>query len=386
MSERILIIDDDVDTLKLVGLMLERQGFEIIVANNGEQGLSKAASERPDLIILDVMMPDLDGYDVARRLRADPQLAPIPIIMFTAKSMVDDKVKGFEVGVDDYLTKPTHPAELTAHVKAVLARVAQVQPVLYEKGKVIGFLGARGGLGTTTLTLNIGIALQQAGQTAIIAEINPGRGSMALELGLEDPDGLSNLLMRQSKDIHLRSVEAALESHDSGIRLLLSSHLPAEMELQDSLAKMAPIISNLNSLATVVMLDLGSAAPSRIKLLLDLCDVIVVVLEPIFPSTAFGAAMVQELLKRGIDRNKLKLALVTRMRTGVQIPWRQIEADIGIELIGTLPPATDMAHQASQSKRPFIVAHSASVVSDQLRMMAAQLANSAHLAQTNGYP
>ncbi len=386
MSERILIIDDDVDTLKLVGLMLERQGYEIVVASNGEQGLSKSASERPDLILLDVMMPDLDGYEVARRLRADPQLAHIPIIMFTAKSMVDDKVKGFEVGVDDYLTKPTHPAELTAHIKAVLARISQAQPVPTEKGKVIGFLGVRGGMGTTTLALNVGVALHQAGQAVIIAEINPGRGSMALELGFDDSKGLSTLLSRQTKDIHLRSVEASLETHKSGVRLLFSSHTPDEMKLEDSLARMVPIIGNLGSLATVVLLDLGSAAPSRLKPILDLCDIIVLVMEPIFPSTAFGTAMIEELVKRGIDRKKLKLALVTRMRTGVQIPWRKIEAQMGIELIGTLPPAADMAHQASLSKRPLIVVQAGSVVSDQIRKMAEEIAKNAHLAMAKSHP
>ncbi len=127
MAEKILIIDDDVDTLKLVGLMLERQGYRIAVASNGTLGISRAAVEKPDLILLDVMMPDLDGYEVTRRLRAEPGLAHIPIIMFTAKSMVDDKVAGFEAGVDDYLTKPTHPAELTAHVKAVLSRTASAK-------------------------------------------------------------------------------------------------------------------------------------------------------------------------------------------------------------------------------------------------------------------
>jgi pilus assembly protein CpaE len=113
MTEKILIVDDDIDTLKLVGLMLERQGYQISVASNGSIGLSKAATEIPDLILLDVMMPDLDGYEVTKKLRADPSLASIPIIMFTAKTMVDDKVAGFEAGVDDYLTKPTHPAELS---------------------------------------------------------------------------------------------------------------------------------------------------------------------------------------------------------------------------------------------------------------------------------
>ncbi|RPI97270.1 MAG: response regulator, partial [Chloroflexi bacterium] len=122
MPEKILIVDDDVDTLRLVGLMLQRQGYQIVAANNGHQALTMAQSEKPDLILLDVMMPDMDGYEVTRRLRGSATTSSIPIIMFTAKSQVDDKVTGFDVGADDYLTKPTQPRELFAHVKAVLAR------------------------------------------------------------------------------------------------------------------------------------------------------------------------------------------------------------------------------------------------------------------------
>ena len=130
MAEKILIIDDDVDTLRLVGLMLQRQGYEISAASNGSQGLTKALEERPDLILLDVMMPDMDGYEVTRRLRKNPVTAAIPIMMFTAKTQLDDKVTGFEVGADDYLTKPTHPTELQAHVKALLARTYTRIPMM----------------------------------------------------------------------------------------------------------------------------------------------------------------------------------------------------------------------------------------------------------------
>lgn len=380
MSERILIIDDDLDTLKLVGLMLEREGYEIIVASNGVQGLSKAASDQPDLILLDVMMPDLDGYEVARRLKDNPQLAAIPIIMFTAKSMIDDKVKGFEVGVDDYLTKPTHPAELSAHIKALLARISQAQPSPAEPGKVVGFLGVRGGMGTSTLVINVGVALQQAGQNVIIVEANPGRGSMALELGFEDYIGIADFLNQPEKDIHLKSIEAALERHSTGVRLLLSSHKPAEMDLEDSLGNMVPIIGNLTNLGTVILLDLGSAAPSRIMPILEICDLIVLVMEPIYPSTSFGLALVEDLKKRGIVRKKLNLALVTRMRTSIQIPWREIESQMGIGFLGTLPPAADMAHQASRSTKPLITVHSKGIVSDRIRKLAEELSKNARLA------
>ncbi|MGD0807394.1 MAG: response regulator, partial [Anaerolineales bacterium] len=125
MAEKILVVDDDLDTLKLVGMMLQRQGYTIVAAINGTQALSKVPAEKPDLILLDVMMPDIDGFEVCRRIRSDPAFKTTPILMFTAKTQVDDKVQGFEAGADDYLPKPTHPAELLAHVKALLGRSRQ---------------------------------------------------------------------------------------------------------------------------------------------------------------------------------------------------------------------------------------------------------------------
>ena len=122
MPEKILVVDDDLDTLRLVGLMLQHQGYRINAANSGIQAIAMAQTDKPDLILLDIMMPDMDGYEVARKLRSDPATNAIPIIMFTAKTQVDDKVEGFEAGADDYLTKPTQPRELFAHVKAVIAR------------------------------------------------------------------------------------------------------------------------------------------------------------------------------------------------------------------------------------------------------------------------
>src|SRR4030042_1569309 len=120
MAEKILVVDDDLDTLKLVGMMLQRQGFNIVAAINGAQALSKVTAEKPDLILLDVMMPDIDGFEVCRRIRAEPSLKSTPILMFTAKTQVDDTAQGVQAGADEYLPNPTHPAELIAHVKAPL--------------------------------------------------------------------------------------------------------------------------------------------------------------------------------------------------------------------------------------------------------------------------
>jgi pilus assembly protein CpaE len=373
MAEKILIVDDDIDTLKLVGLMLERQGYEIVVAGNGELGLSKASAEMPDLILLDVMMPDMDGYEVTRRLRGDPAIAHIPVVMFTAKTMVDDKVAGFEAGVDDYLTKPTHPAELTAHVKAVLSRSAQARISTTEKARIIGFLGARGGIGTSTLALNVSIVLQENNQDIILAELNPGHGTLGLELNMSNSSGLSNLLTRSLNDIHLRTVESEILGHISGIRLLLSSHLPNEIDLEQAIPQMEAIVNNLASMCTTLIIDFGHSLRPYVRTILHLCDRLILVVEPVYPSNVLGRSLLEELETNGITRRRMSLALVNRVRTSLQIPWRQVETDLGIDLAGIVSPAPEQAHQASQGAIPLVISQPDSLISDQIRKLAENL-------------
>ncbi len=373
MAEKILVVDDDLDTLKLVGLMLERQGYEITVASNGLLGLSKAATERPDLILLDIMMPDIDGYEVTRRLRADPTLAHIPVIMFTAKSMVDDKVAGFEVGVDDYLTKPTHPAELTAHVKAVLARSAQTRAVPSEKATTIGFLGVKGGVGTSTLTLNVGVSLRALNQDVIVADLNPGCGSIGLDLGFTNPQGLGHLLSRSLNDIHLRSVEAELVSHKTGVRLLLAACRPKDSDLAQAVPQMEAVVRNLAVMCTTLLLDLGTGVRPYVKPILQLCDRVLLIVEPVHPTDAIARALIEDLQSSGIGRGKMALVLVTRERTSLQIPWRQIETDLGLPLAGIISPAPEQAHQASQGGTPLVILAPDSLVTDQIHKLAANV-------------
>ncbi len=120
--ERILVVDDDPLIVRLVRLHLEKAGFQVLSAANGAAGLETAADALPDCIILDVMMPQMDGFEVCRRIR-DFSLAPV--IMLTAKSEQVDKLRGFEMGADDYLTKPFAPQELLARLRAVLRRSQQ---------------------------------------------------------------------------------------------------------------------------------------------------------------------------------------------------------------------------------------------------------------------
>ncbi len=120
MRPRVLVIDDEPKLLKLVGSVLQADGFDVVTATSGQEGLEQIETTQPDLVLLDILLPgELDGYLVCQRIR---ERSPIPVIMLTAKAQENDKIRGFDVGADDYLTKPFSSRELLARVRAVLKR------------------------------------------------------------------------------------------------------------------------------------------------------------------------------------------------------------------------------------------------------------------------
>ena len=123
MNDTILVVDDEQDVLDLVVFNLRKSGFKVITARDGHAALQKAREESPALIVLDLMLPGVEGTDVCRQLKADPKTAPIPVIMLTAKAEEVDRIVGLELGADDYLTKPFSPRELVLRVKTILRRV-----------------------------------------------------------------------------------------------------------------------------------------------------------------------------------------------------------------------------------------------------------------------
>ena len=126
MNNKILVVDDDIAINELIKVNLELAGYGVIQANGGVKGFALAKQELPSLVILDVMMPEVDGFTVAKRIRQNEETKNIPIIMLTALSQLNDKVNGFNIGVDDYLVKPFEIEELLVRVRALLKRTHQI--------------------------------------------------------------------------------------------------------------------------------------------------------------------------------------------------------------------------------------------------------------------
>lgn len=377
MAERILIVDDDVDTLRLVGLMLQRQGYQVIAASSGAQGLNKAFEERPNLILLDVMMPDMDGYEVTRRLRKNPATASIPILMFTAKTQLDDKVAGFEVGADDYLTKPTHPTELQSHVKALLARVSTKAPEDMETvskdkpGYVIGVMSVRGGLGVSTVAVNLAAGLYGRTQLdVIVAELTPGQGTLAMDLGLSSQKELSEMLKGTVAEITREKVQSSLVAHNMGVKVLASSDNPRDVDLVSKADNIEALVTRLAGLARFVVLDLGSGLSTAAQKALALCSDRIVVMEGMLNSIKPTKLLLNELTALNIKPQTVSVVLNNRQRSDAQVPWAQVQEMLGRPILTTLTPMPELFLQALRLHTPVIMAQPENMNSQQFLKIA----------------
>jgi DNA-binding response OmpR family regulator len=362
MAEKLLIVDDDLETLRLVGIMLQRQGYQIVAANNGAQAITVAKAELPDLILLDIMMPEMDGYEVARSLRADAATAGIPILMFTAKSQVEDKVTGYDAGADDYLTKPTHPAELSAHIKALLSRTTKnrATPAPASKGYVVGVMAAKGGVGCSTVALNLAVTLFQKEKVdTIAAEFRPGNGVWAQELGYTNNEGLQGLFQYKPAEITHEVVEKELVANASGIRLLMASSQPKDIDACGNTAHFEAILTQLSGLSPLTVVDIGANTLPGIDKVLNLVNEIILVVEPHPTVVARSKVLLDDLSSKGFGRAKLvTVVLVNRIRSDIQLSWSQVQEQLNQPVAVVFTPVPELAYHSALRYTPMVMLQS----------------------------
>jgi CheY-like chemotaxis protein/MinD-like ATPase involved in chromosome partitioning or flagellar assembly len=376
MSEKILIIDDDVETLRLIGLMLQRQGFEIVSLDNGKQALVIAKNEKPDLIVLDVMMPEMDGYQVTRELRNDPELTNTPILMFTAKSQVDDKVAGYEAGVDDYLTKPVHPAELTAHIKALLSRTrvrpATVPTPSMPAGFILGIVSPRGGMGVSTLALNLAASYAKITKSDVIAaELKPGQGTWALDLGMANNIGLHNLLKLKPGEISTEVVEQNLINTSFGVRILFSSQQSLGIDYSVLGEQQVAIIKGLAQLSPLVILDLGNPLTPGFVDLCALCKTIIVITEPQQNTVTRTLSLIEEIRSMPQSTGRtIDLVLYNRTPSSLLMSSLQVSELLnGTPVAVLIPPGPEIAVQANLKHVPIIQLQPDGLIANQISQL-----------------
>jgi len=207
---RILVVDDDIKIVRLVRAYLEQAGYHVLTAHDGNAAMLLIRQERPDLVVLDLMMPGRDGWDVTRIVRGDEALAATPIIMLTARIDDSDKIVGLELGADDYITKPFNPREVVARVRAVLRRTCggPMAPRVLQHGSLLVDVDRHealvAGRGQPVDLTHTEFALLRA----FVA--NPGRAFTRLEL-IEEGLGYAYEGLERTIDSHIKNLRRKIE-------------------------------------------------------------------------------------------------------------------------------------------------------------------------------
>jgi len=220
---RIYVIDDDEQLLRMVGLMLDRGGHTTTLISDPVDGLEQVKNDKPDLLVLDVMMPDMSGHDIARQLRTHKGLETLPILILTARSQDVDRATALKSGADDYLSKPVTSQELIERVDNLLhKRENRTKP---EQGILIAMFGMRGGVGQTTLAVNLASALRRLSQEEVcLVDLSPAGGQAAMHLRLQTRATWADLPTANELDWSV--LKERLTIHPSGLRLLAAPTMP----------------------------------------------------------------------------------------------------------------------------------------------------------------
>ena len=216
-SHTVLIVDDESDVVDLVRYKLRTAGFTVLEANDGLQALALAREHRPDAVVLDLMLPQMTGEEVCRQLKGDPDTAPIPVLMLTAKGQPAERIAGLEIGADDYITKPFSPRELVLRVEAVLRRVRGAEK-RREQEAFDGFVIDRGSFEISLHGRKLELTTTEFKLLCLLLE-RRGR-TQSRETLLFDVWGYTNAMDTRTVDTHIRRLREKLGSQASRIETL----------------------------------------------------------------------------------------------------------------------------------------------------------------------
>jgi pilus assembly protein CpaE len=351
---RILVVDDEPINHQLVARALGTLGAQLEFADNGKEGIEWAHTFQPDVIITDVMMPDISGYELTRLLRREPEFADTPILILTAQSGLEDKLKAFEAGADDHLTKPFEGAELMARVLALLrraeaSRIPREVPV--REGQMIAVHSLRGGTGSSTLAVNLGIGLAALWpHSTILLDLTMTSGQIALMLDKTLRRTWADISLFNPGELDMELLNSVTDIHESGLSFIAAPTLPTEAAplKPETLGK---ALTLLKQNYEYIVVDLSHDFSDITLQALDAADLILMIASPDMSSIRAASAALDTYKKLGYSKEKMKLVLnATFPRSG--LPKDKIEAAVGMPTAMVIPYTDVLFVEAINYGRP----------------------------------
>lgn len=353
---QILVIDDEPLNHQLVGKALEPLKCQLTYAEDGVSGIARARTLKPDIIITDVVMPDISGYEVTHQLRRDPQFSKTPVLVLTAQSGLQDKLRAFEVGADDYLSKPFEPAELAARVSSLIRRVEMTPTVAKNDAtlaRAIAVHSLRGGTGCSTLAVNVGLSLSNLWTNTILLDLTMTAGQVALMLNKNLRRTWADIARFNTGELDMESLSSIISTHETGLSFIAAPTFPDEGDYLSG-DTLSSAISILKENFQYVVMDLPHDFSPFALSGLDAADAILLVSTPDMASVRATSAALDAYAKLAYPREKIKPVLNATFPRSSLLK-EKIEAAMGMSFVATMPYVSETVLEAINLGRPLVL-------------------------------
>ena len=377
---RVLLIDDEQFYYKLIQKKLKESDYDLEYAQSSSEGLAKISSFDPELLIVDLMLPDMDGFQILERLRRDSKFSAIPVIVITAKDQLDEKLKAFELGADDYLVKPFQPEELVARMGILIrrGRAAQTaQNKTSEKAKDASLYvvhSLRGGLGCSSIVVNLGLAFQKLwGRSTLLVDGVLTAGQIALMLDAKSTATWENLVGVNDETLDDVVVSEMLCEHKSGIRYIASPRYPiaADTFSNDILRLFMDRVKSQNDF---IITDASHDFSDMTINMLSMSNSILLVMAPEMASLRSTVGALEIYDRLGISVDKVKIVL-NNNSSNPAIKQAQLEKVLKRQIDFVLPYEAGEVNRALNFGQPFILTNPDLPICLALEIMAYQLSD-----------
>jgi len=382
---RVLLIDDEQFYYKLIQKKLKESDYELEYAKSSSEGLAKISSFDPELLIVDLMLPEMDGFQILERLRRDQKYGSIPVIVITAKDELDKKLKAFELGADDYLVKPFQPEELVARMGILIrrGRAAQAaQSGAADKARDASLYvvhSLRGGAGSSSIVVNLGLAFQKLwGKSTLLVDGVLTAGQIALMLDAKSTATWENLVGINEETLDDVVVSEMMCEHKSGIRYIASPRFPIAADtFSNEILKL--FMDKLKYHNDFIIVDTSHDFSDMTINMLSMSNSILLIMAPEMASlrSTMGALEIYDRL--GVSVDKVKIVL-NNNSSSPAIKQAQLEKVLKRSIDYVLPYEAGEVNRALNFGQPFILSNPDLPICLALENMAYDLSDQSHKA------
>jgi pilus assembly protein CpaE len=387
---RVLLIDDEQFYFKLIRNALKQADYELEYAKSSTEGLARIQSFDPEMLIVDLKLPEIDGFEILERLRRDPKFSYIPVIVITSKDELSEKLRAFELGADDYIVKPFQPEELVARM-GILARrgramrIAQKEAVAERATTVITVHSLRGGLGCSSIVVNLGLAFHKLwGKQTLLMDGVLTAGQVSLMLDAKPTATWENLVGVEIENIDDVVVSEMMCPHKSGIRYIASPRYPIASDTfsHDALKLFMEKVKSQNDF---VVVDTSHDFSDMTIHMLSMSNTILLVMAPELASLRTTMSALEIYDRLGIPLEKVKIAL-NNNSSNPAIKQVQLEKVLRRPIDFVLPFEAGEVNRALNFGQPFILTNPDLPICLVLERMAFAMSDDAYKALPPAVP